>query len=88
MSKEFYDYDKDAKAELTKSNNITYWEDMSITGKFRALHDAIAVAKNSGSPEDIRNATQIYDALGFQLYDFYNKMETSLRSGNLRGVQK
>lgn len=79
----FYDYEGDKKAEETKTTNPIYWEMMSLTGKFRALHEAIAVAKTTTTPENLELATKIYDSLSYDLYDFYDEMEAMLSSGKL-----
>ncbi len=88
LARDFYDYDKDAKADKEKETNRLYWESMSITGKFRALHDAIGAAKTTKAKEDIEMANTIYDSLGYDLYNFFDKMEAMLSSGQLAPITK
>lgn len=83
LARDFYDYDRDAKAEEERETNPDYWQSMTITGKFRALHEAIAKAKTSKTKEDIETATKIYDSLGYDLFYFYDKMEHMLSTGKL-----
>jgi hypothetical protein len=78
----FYDYDGDKRKESAGSV-----ETMSITGKFRALHQSIRGAEKAtdSAARDtlLDRAESIYHSLGFDLYNLFDRMALGIQTGDL-----
>ena len=85
----FYDYEGDKLKDAAGDSKA-----MSITGKFRALHQAIRGAEKATDSEQrntlLDRAEELYHSLGFDLYNLFDTMALGIQTGDLgenRNVQ-
>lgn len=78
----FYDYEGDKRKE-----SVGDYRSMSITGKFRTMHKAIRGAEKTTDSERrnalLDQAESVYHALGFDLYNLFDRMALSIQTGDL-----
>jgi hypothetical protein len=78
----FYDFDGDKRKESAED-----YQSMSITGKFRGLHQAIRGAEKAPDSAQrtalLDKAEAIYNSLGFDLYHLFDVMALSIQTGDL-----
>jgi hypothetical protein len=78
----FYDFEGDKRKESADD-----FKSMSITGKFRTLHQALRGAEKATDSERrnalLDKAQEMYNALGFDLYNLFDTMAFDIQTGDL-----